>query len=45
MQFFAACPKGLEELLATELAALGGAGVKQTLRDVGKVFKGSPVAC
>ncbi len=34
MQFFAACPKGLEELLATELAALGAGEVKQTVAGV-----------
>ena len=34
MHFFAACPKGLEELLATELATLGGGEVKQTVAGV-----------
>ena len=34
MPFFAACPKGLEELLANELASLGAREVRQTVAGV-----------
>jgi len=33
-EFFATCPKGLEGLLAAELAGLGAAGVKETVAGV-----------
>ena len=29
--WFAACPKGLESLLASELAALGASGLRETV--------------
>jgi len=38
-QYFATCPKGLEELLAAELGALGVAGYK--LQPAGVLFSGS----
>ncbi len=38
LQFFATCPKGLEELLAAELGALGAARVK--LQPAGVLFEG-----
>lgn len=34
MPYFAACPKGLEELLASELASLGASEVRQTIAGV-----------
>ncbi len=38
-QFFATCPKGLEELLAAELTALGAVAIK--LQPAGVLFRGS----
>ncbi len=38
LQFFATCPKGLEELLAAELGVLGAAAVK--LQPAGVLFQG-----
>ena len=40
-QWFAACPKGLEELLASELSVLGASATRQTV--AGVYFEG-PIA-